>query len=71
MLNMLINMERVSDHCSNIAIYMMQEGYEDLDTHELMEQIKHSGDINCEGQKMYYLNKYKLPETSMNKNAAK
>ena len=69
--DMVTSFERVADHCSNIAIYMMQEGYEDLDTHELMEQIKHSGDINFEGQKMYYLNKYKLPETSMNKNAAK
>lgn len=56
--------ERVADHCSNVAIYVMQEDYVDIDTHERMEQIKHSGDINFEGQKMYYRNKYMLPESN-------
>ena len=63
--------ERIADHCSNVAIYMMQEDYDDIDTHELMEHIKNSGDINFEGQKMYYRNKYKLPETNMSKNSEK
>ena len=69
--DLVTSYERVADHCSNIAIYMMQETYDDLDTHELMDHIKNSGDINFEGQKMYYRNKYKLPETNMNKNSAK
>ena len=63
--------ERVADHCSNIAIYMMQEDYVDIDTHEFMENIKNSGDIDFEGQKMYYRNKYMLPETNVNKEAVK
>jgi hypothetical protein len=42
----------------------MQEDYVNIDTHELMDQIKHSGDINFEGQKMYYHNKYLLPESN-------
>lgn len=63
--------ERIADHCSNIAIYMMQEDYDDIDTHEFIDHIKNSGDINFEGQKMYYRNKYKLPESNMNKAAAK
>ena len=56
--------ERIADHCSNIAIFVMQEDYVNIDTHELMDQIKHSGDINFEGQKMYYHNKYLLPESN-------
>lgn len=43
----------------------------DIDTHEFMEHIKNSGNIDFEGQKMYYRNKYMLPETNMNKDAAK
>ena len=56
--------ERVADHCSNIAIYMMQEDYVNIDTNDLMDRIKNSGDINFEGQKMYYRNKYVLPESN-------
>ncbi len=59
--------ERIADHCSNIAIYMMQENT-DIDTHELLDHIKTSGDIDFEGQKMYYRNKYVLPEKSVMKN---
>ncbi len=57
--------ERIADHCSNIAVFVMQEDYVDIDTHELMEHIKNSGDIDFEGQKMYYRNKYLLPEANL------
>ena len=56
----------IDTHC-----HLSNEDYDDIDTHELMEHIKNSGDINFEGQKMYYRNKYKLPETNMSKNSEK
>lgn len=61
------NFERVADHCSNIALYVLQENEEHIDAHEFMENIKKSGDIAFERQKMYYRNKYKLPQTSVQK----
>ena len=59
------NFERVADHCSNIALYVLQENEEHIDAHEFMENIKKSGDIAFERQKMYYRNRYKLPQTSV------
>ena len=59
--------ERIADHCSNIAIFVMQEDYVDIETHELMDKLKNSGDINFEGQKLYYRNKYLLPESNRTK----
>ena len=59
------NFERVADHCSNIALYVLQENEEHIDAHEFMENIKKSGDIAFERQKMYYRNRYKLPQTNV------
>ena len=59
------NFERVADHCSNIALYVLQENEEHIDAHEYMDNIKKSGDIAFERQKMYYRNRYKLPQTSV------
>ena len=35
--------ERISDHCSNIAIAVLEEGKEELNPHRYMQQVK-SGD---------------------------
>jgi len=59
--------ERVADHCSNIAIYVMQENENDIDTHEFIGNIKNSGLIDFEGEKMYYRHKYELPKTKLHK----
>ena len=56
--------ERVADHCSNIAIYVLQENEEHIDAHEFIDNIKKSGDVEFEGQKTYYRNKFILPQTS-------
>ena len=59
--------ERVADHCSNIAIYVMQENADDIDTHEFIGNIKNSGLIDFEGEKMYYRHKFELPSTKLHK----
>ena len=59
------NFERVADHCSNIALYVLQENEEHIDAHEFMDNMKKSGDIAFERQKMYYRNRYKLPQTNV------
>ena len=61
------NFERVADHCSNIAIYVLQENENHIEAHEFMDHIKNSGDASFERQKLYYQNRYKLPEISVQK----
>ena len=39
----LTNLERVSDHCSNIALCMLQTTSESFDTHEYQHELKSSG----------------------------
>ena len=40
--DLLTNYERISDHCSNVAVYTMQLPSELLDTHKYLNQIKNS-----------------------------
>ena len=40
--DLLTNYERVSDHCSNIAVYTMQLPTDMLDTHKYLHKIKNS-----------------------------
>lgn len=56
------NFERIADHCSNIAVCMMQINEDVLDTHEYFDQMK--PEDNEEFDLMYqgYRKKYALPE---------
>ena len=38
--DLLTNFERVSDHCSNIAVYLIQINDNSMDTHEYMNELK-------------------------------
>ncbi len=38
--DLLTNMERVSDHCSNIAVYTIQQDSPKLDTHKYLRKVK-------------------------------
>ena len=38
--DLLTNYERVSDHCSNIAVYTMQLPSDKLDTHKYLHKLK-------------------------------
>lgn len=40
--DLLTNYERISDHCSNIAVYTMQLPSDKLDTHKYLRSIKNS-----------------------------
>ncbi len=40
--DVLTNCERVSDHCSNIAVCIIQIRKEELDTHGYLNEVKHS-----------------------------
>ena len=62
--DLLTNLERVSDHCSNIAICIIQSGDDTLDMHEYINQLKSSGEI-FDNQCDEYFRKYALPKYHM------
>ena len=63
MLNdILTNYERVSDHCSNVAVSIIQTGDYGVEAHEYLEMLKN---VDNEEFKMAYeevKKNYRLPE---------
>lgn len=58
--DLLTNMERVSDHCSNIAVYTIQQNSPKLDTHKYLRKIKTSAVGNFVEEYSEYEKKYSL-----------
>lgn len=57
--DILMNYQRISDHCSNIAVSIIELVHGSYDTHQYLSSMKHGND---EFQKIYssYLEEYKL-----------
>ncbi len=61
--DIITSYERVADHCSNIAVCMLQVTYDGFDTHEYLNRIKGSDDAFFAACSREYQQKYMLPET--------
>ncbi len=48
------NFERVSDHCSNIAVYQIQVPKDEYDTHEYLQNVKHQEHAEFDREEMAY-----------------
>ena len=61
-LDILTNVERISDHCSNIAIYLMssKQKYETLKKHEYLDDLHKHGTEVYETKLAEYTDKYSL-----------
>ena len=46
--DVLTNIERISDHCSNVAAALIEVGFNEYDTHRYLNQVKH-GDAEFDG----------------------
>ncbi|MGN0131826.1 MAG: Na/Pi cotransporter family protein [Lachnospiraceae bacterium] len=55
------SLERIADHCSNIAVCLLQVNEESFDTHEYLETLKESHDADYEAHLKTYQKKYALP----------
>lgn len=55
------NFERVSDHCSNIAIYQIQVPNDEYDTHEYLLNMKRTDHAEFDREEGAYEKKYSLP----------
>lgn len=58
--DLLTNFERVSDHCSNIAVYTMQRNDSTLDMHHYLNNIKFNSQGSFEDKFNEYDKKYSL-----------
>lgn len=60
--DLLTNLERVSDHCSNIAVCLIQIKENNMDTHEYMNELKRLEKSEFMDEFNRYRGKYVLPE---------
>lgn len=60
--DLLTNFERVSDHCSNIAVCLIQIKENSMDTHEYMNELKKLDKSDFMDEFNAYKNKYALPD---------
>ena len=61
--DLLTNIERVSDHCSNIAICMIEVKDDEFDTHSYLEDLKENNFEWYKNAVYTYKEEFALPET--------
>ena len=55
-------LERVSDHCSNIAVYQIEVPQDELDAHEYLQSMRHVSGNSFDLMKKNYKMLYALPK---------
>lgn len=61
--DILNNLERVADHCSNIAVDVIHSDQLEFDAHEYLDRIKNKDNQQFARDYKTYKEKYRLPET--------
>ena len=59
--DILTNYERVSDHCSNIAVCLLQISENSFETHSYLHDVKYTGSVSFKEQYERMKDKYQLP----------
>ena len=59
--DLLNNYARVSDHCSNIAVAIIETSHSSFGTHEYLNSLKASDDANFQKEFNIFQEKYSLP----------
>lgn len=62
--DLITNIERVSDHCSNIAIGVIEINRNGYEAHEYLHELKNSDDIQYNADYKAYKQKYALPQNA-------
>ncbi len=59
--DIVTNFERVSDHCSNIAVCLLEVSEDEFDTHAYLDELKQEDNMDFKGKVMAYRERYQLP----------
>ena len=59
--DIITNFERVSDHCSNIAVCLLQVSEDEFDTHAYIGGLRAGDNVDFRGKVMAYGERYQLP----------
>lgn len=62
--DLITNIERVSDHCSNIAIGVIEINRNGYEAHEYLHELRNSDDIQYNADYKAYKEKYALPQNA-------
>ena len=63
--DLLTNYERVADHCSNIAVAMIQVADDSFETHEYLTSVKSGGNENFDQMFREFRGKFRFPDESL------
>ena len=58
--DLLTNLERISDHCSNVAVCMIEIAHDSFDMHEYIQNLKNEHSREFDKEFDYYKEKYSL-----------
>ena len=58
--DLLTNYERVADHCSNIAVCLIEIANDSFETHEYLSSVKNHNDQSFDEQYSFYKEKYSI-----------
>ncbi|MDD6485013.1 MAG: Na/Pi cotransporter family protein [Clostridiales bacterium] len=58
--DILTSCERIADHCSNIAVCIIQVSDDSFDTHEYLNQVKYEGENDFNEKYNMYKQKYRI-----------
>ncbi len=59
--DIITNLSRVSDHCSNVAVCLLQVSEDEYETHAYLGEMKQEGNLDFQGKFMAYKERYLLP----------
>ena len=65
--DVITNFERVSDHCSNIAVCLVQVNEDEFDTHAYLDELRQEDNMDFQGKVMACREKYQLPPTKQDR----
>lgn len=59
--DIITNFERVSDHCSNVALCLLEVNADEFDTHAYLDTLRKEDNVDFKGKVMTYRERYRLP----------
>ena len=58
--DLLTDLERISDHCSNIAACMLEMAHDNMDMHDYLNKLKSGNSTEFNAQYEHYMGKYSI-----------